>query len=132
MDVLEILKAYDDKRSKDKETQIVQETIKNWENWEIIFNFTEQEQKYILSIDYEKWCLRFITENLDYHAWIHKKYVGDDGFCVGGWRVKKDEEKKIITLFGYSQDFGSVVGDYKEAMKKMLENRFPDYVIEIQ
>ena len=43
-----------------------------------------------------------------------------------------DEEKKIITLFGYSQDFGSVVGDYKEAMKKMLENRFPDYVIEIQ
>ena len=130
--ILGILKAYDDKRSKNKLTQIVQETIKNWENWEIIFNFTEQEQKYILSIDYERWCLRFITENLDYHARIHRKYVGDDGECVWGWRVRMDEEKKIITLFGHSQDFGSVVGDYKEAMKKMLENRFPDYVIEIQ
>ena len=85
----------------------------------MIFNFTKQEQKYILSIDYEKWCLKFITENLEYHRYIHHKYVRDDGKTVWWWRIKMNEKEKTITLFDRSEDYGCVKGDYKKAMKKM-------------
>ena len=100
----------------------------NWEKGGVEFNFTKQEQKFVLSVDREKRCLKFLTENLGFHVQIHKKYV-KDGFCVWGWRVEMNEKDKTIYLYWASIDYWSVPNEYREAMKKMLEKIFPDYKI---
>lgn len=115
-------------RLKEEEEKFIKSVKENREKWEVIFDFSKQEQKFVLSVDREKWCLRFLTENLPYHSNIHSKYV-KDGRCVWGWRVMMNEEKKIIHLYWASESYWCVSGDYLESMKKMLEKKFPDYKI---
>lgn len=125
-----LLRADDDriKRLKEEEERFIKSVKENREKWEVVFDFTKQEQKFVLSVDREKWCLRFLTENLPYHSNIHSKYV-KDGRCVWWWRVMMNEEKKIIHLYWASESYWCVSGDYAESMKKMLEKNFPNYKI---
>jgi hypothetical protein len=104
------------------------EVRNNWEKWDVVFDFTKEGQKFVLSVDREKRCLRFLTENLVFHTWIHKKYI-KDGFCVWGWRVDMDEKNKTIRLYWSSFDYWFVPNEYREAMIKMLGKKFPDYQI---
>jgi hypothetical protein len=127
-----LLNEYDYKRSEVNEKNIIQEVINRWEKLEVIIHFTRKWQKYIFSIDYEKWCLRFMTEDLEYHSDIHDKYVWDDGKTVWWWRIIMDEKKGIIYLYDSSWDYGRVRGNYERAMQKMLERYFPDYTIVIE
>lgn len=128
--LLSLLKADEDRiqRLKEEEEKFIKSVKENREKWEVIFNFTKQEQKFVLSVDREKWCLRFLTEDLPYHSNIHSKYV-KDGRCVWWWRIQINEQLKTIMLHWYSESYWSVPDEYKDAMKKMLEKQYPGYEI---
>lgn len=104
------------------------DVIEHWEKWEVILDYSSPEQKFVLSVDTEKRVLEFLSENLPFHATIHSKYV-KNGYCVGGGRIKMDENSKILYLYGYSESYGRVPGEYQSAMIKMLEKQYPAYRI---
>ena len=81
-------------------------------------------------MDAEGRILRFLSEDLGYHSEIHHKYV-KNGHCVGGGRVKMDENTKTLEICGYSESYGRVTEKYRPVMRQMLEKQYPDYKIRI-
>lgn len=124
------------RKEREENERIYNEAVENREKWEIVFdNYVKNSifhgQKYVLSVDRENHILKFITAPMDkfpYHSNLHSKYI-EDGRCLGWGLIDKNDEKKVITLRWHSESYWSVLWKDKEAMKKMLEKRFPDYKI---
>ena len=124
------------RKEREENIRIYNESVKNREKWEVVFDDYVKDsifhgQKYVLSVDRENHILKFITAPMDkfpYHSNLHSKYI-EDGRCLGWGLIDKNDEKKVITLRWHSESYWSVLWKDKEAMKKMLEKRFPDYKI---
>lgn len=124
------------RKEREENIRIYNESVENREKWEVVFDDYVKDsifhgQKYVLSVDRENHILKFITAPMDkfpYHSNLHSKYI-EDGRCLGWGLIDKNDEKKVITLRWHSESYWSVLWKDKEAMKKMLEKRFPDYKI---
>ena len=53
----------------------------------------------------------------------------ENSICLWWGCVKMDDENKMITLYWYSEGYGSIPEKFKESMRKMLEKKFLDYKI---
>ena len=124
------------RKEREENERIYNEAVENREKWEVVFDDYVKDsifhgQKYVLSVDRENHILKFVTapmDNFPYHANLHYTHI-KDGRCLGWWLIDKNEEKKIIKLWWHSESYWSVLWKDREAMKKMLEKKFPDYKI---
>ena len=115
-------------KEKEDTERLKKEVRDNREKWDVLINYTEPNQKYVLSIDRVSRNLKFISENLWFHYNIHTKYI-KDGRCLWWWRIHIDDQWKSIVLHWQSESYWFVPNEYEEAMKKMLEKQYPNYDI---
>lgn len=124
------------RKEREENERIYNEAVENREKWEVVFdNYVKDSifhgQKYVLSVDRKNHILKFVTAPMNefpYHANLHYTHI-KDGRCLGWWLIDKDEEEKTIKLWWHSESYWSVSWKDREAMKKMLEKKFPDYKI---
>ena len=72
-----------------------------------------------------------------YHKGIYKKFITEikntgkkdiKTKCLGGGRIKKDEQNKTIFVYGYSNAYGRYENQHEKSVE-MLKEVFPDYKI---
>ncbi|MBO7505197.1 hypothetical protein J6T66_03525 [bacterium] len=60
-----------------KDKQVIKQAIKNRREGDVIVNYNEEGQKYILGINAQNKKLVFVTDNLPHHINIKHKYISD-------------------------------------------------------
>lgn len=111
-----------------KDKGVIEEAIKNRKEGNVIVNYNEEGQKYILGINLQNKKLMFVTDNLPHHINIKHKYISD-WLCLWWWRMTIDEKNKVIELYGKSRVYGNIKWVEKEAMINLLAKSYPAYKV---
>lgn len=109
--------------------KIINDALKNRENWENIIKWAtpeENKQKYILVVDPKTKKLKFISENLRNHRYILLQNC-PNGLCLWGWQITKNN--KSITLYWDSSDYGRLSEREMKYAINLLQRDYPDYTI---
>ena len=124
------------RKEKEEKEKIYNDALQNWDKWEVVFDDYVRDsifhgQKYVLSVDRENCILKFISAPMwkyPYHANLHNWYIRE-WRCLWGGYLDKDDDRKVISLWWGSESYGCVSRKEWDAMKKMLEAKFPGYQI---
>lgn len=111
-----------------KDKQVIKQAIKNRREGDVIVNYNEEGQKYILGINAQNKKLVFVTDNLPHHINIKHKYISD-WFCLWWWRIIIDDKNKVIELYWKSRVYGDIKWWEKESMINLLKKSYPDYKV---